>query len=132
MILIPAGIRILFGSLAAVAVPAAAFWGGMKYESALSDARLLQSQNTELASRLSTAYEDGKKESERADAGVAATQALADQVARISHNGWNMQAELKRALDASGLALCLYPDDVRSVRGKQYEATRAATAATRD
>lgn len=126
------GLKYLFGSLLALAVPVGIFYGGMTFEAARAEARFEKARADDAEQQAVDAFAAGQKEAQRADTAVAATQALADKVAAINTRGFNIQAELKRALDASNLVLCPYPDDVRGVRSSAYQAARTATSATRN
>jgi len=90
------------------------------------DNESLSSTNKVLADELA------KKEQEIADLLESDRQekvdmiALQEAVTRIDRKAGSFQSQMRSAIDASGLAGCLYPADVRVVRGESVQEVRAA------
>lgn len=54
--------------------------------------------------------------------------ALNESIQQLAARSGSIGAQLRSALNASNLAVCLHPDDVRSVRNDGYEQARSAAA----
>ena len=72
---------------------------------------------------------------EQADSGKAQDEqervelaALNESIEQLAARSGSIGAQLRSALNASSLALCVHPDDVRSVRNAGYEQARSAAA----
>lgn len=55
--------------------------------------------------------------------------ALQEAVTRIDRKAGSFQSQMRSAIDASGLAGCLYSADVRVVRGESFQEARTAASA---
>jgi len=69
--------------------------------------------------------ESGKAQDAQERVEVAA---LNESIQQLAARSGSIGAQLRSALNASNLAVCLHPDDVRSVRNDGYEQARSAAA----
>lgn len=77
------------------------------------------SANADLVEQL----ESGKAQDAQERVEVAA---LNESIQQLAAKSGSIGAQLRSALNASNLAVCLHPDDVRSVRNDGYEQARSA------
>lgn len=80
-----------------------------------------ESANADLVEQL----ESGKAQDAQERVEVAA---LNESIQQLAARSGSIGAQLRSALNASNLAVCLHPDDVRSVRNDGYEQARSAAA----
>lgn len=82
-------------------------------------------ERDEVNADLREQVDSGKAQDEQERVELAA---LNESIEQLAARSGSIGAQLRSALNASSLALCVHPDDVRSVRNDGYEQARSAAA----